>query len=158
MIVQNENLKKEFKLLDMDKEIDNRSTIVRKSNVKISAYLHQRFCFSETYILITCCSDAGNCNERKLSIILKSLNNYPWSYIELGFVIALFKQLFSNDDFKDDFYGEFSKQQFPRLISILKVLDKDYFEKDLEYCVYLSEGYKVEDTFINLEEYIYDER
>jgi hypothetical protein len=154
MILQNKELKKEFKCLDIASEVANRSTIVRKSNVRVCSYLYQH-CF-KSYILITCTSDAGNCNERKLSIMLSSEYEFLWSHSDLNFVMELFLSLFSDKNFKEDFYGKFSNQQFPRLVEILKWLDKEsYFKKDLEYYVYLSEGYKVEDTFINLEDYIY---
>lgn len=157
MIVQRKELKDLFKHYDVSFEDTNVSSIVRNSNVRITVYSYREF--QQTSILVTCTSDANNCNERKLSIMLRSPFDMPNTYTDLYAVLNMFKDLFFDNSFKEDFYGKFSKEYIPMLKLMLNSLAKTVFkERILEYCVCLSEGYKVEDTFINLEEYIYDER
>lgn len=157
MIVQREELKKYFSHFDVTFEDTNVSTIVRSSNIQLTAYSYRAF--QETCILITCTADANNWNMRKLSIMLWSPFDMPNTYTNVYEVLDKFKQIFCDNSFKEDFYGKFCDEHIPHIKLILKSLANTVFNgRILEYCVCLSEGYKVEDTFINLEEYIYDER
>lgn len=157
MIVQREELKNYFSHFDVTFEDTNVSSIVRSSNVQVTAYSYRAF--QQTLILVTCTSDVNNCNMRKLSIMLWSPFDMPNTYTNVYEVLNMFKPLFDDNSFKEDFYGKFSEEHIPMLKRMLNSLAKTVFAgRILEYCVCLSEGYKVEDTFINLEEYIYGDK